>query len=121
MKRVEEIYVTDAYHSLSVEGYRVRAELIERARANNWNPDKNTEDREYRDALAARGYYDAFRSVQQSVKKVLKKENAGRVAAENHAEWHAQLFGPSVVLGHFMFVYSNRGSNWSNWGRTRPS
>ena len=30
MERVEELYVTDAYHSLSIEGYRVSADLIER-------------------------------------------------------------------------------------------
>ncbi|HVT86219.1 MAG TPA: hypothetical protein VHD35_13530, partial [Chitinophagaceae bacterium] len=32
MKEVEEIYVTDAYHSLSIERYRVTPELIERVR-----------------------------------------------------------------------------------------
>jgi hypothetical protein len=30
MKRVERAYVTDAWHSLSIEGYRVTPELIER-------------------------------------------------------------------------------------------
>jgi hypothetical protein len=38
MKRVEEAYVIDAYHSLSIEGYRVTPELIERARSGSWNP-----------------------------------------------------------------------------------
>ena len=33
MKAVEDIYVTDAYHSLSIEGYRVSPDLIERVRA----------------------------------------------------------------------------------------
>jgi hypothetical protein len=32
LRQVEEIYVTDAYHSLSIEGYQVTAELIERVR-----------------------------------------------------------------------------------------
>jgi len=32
LKRVNETYVTDAYHSLSIEGYRVTRELIERVR-----------------------------------------------------------------------------------------
>jgi hypothetical protein len=35
MKRVEEVYVTDAYHSLSIEGYRVSPALIERVRSGN--------------------------------------------------------------------------------------
>ena len=99
IKRVEEVYVTDAYHSLSIEGYRVSVELIERVRAGSWNPDSSMEDREHRNALAARGYYDAFQSVKQSVEKVLKKENAGTVAGDDHAEWYAQLFGPSITAG----------------------
>ncbi|HEX7075531.1 MAG TPA: hypothetical protein VF226_15940 [Hyphomicrobiaceae bacterium] len=57
LKQVEEIYVTDAYHSLSIEGYRVSPALIERVRSGNWNPDGNDQDREHRDALAARGYW----------------------------------------------------------------
>src|SRR5690606_31320683 len=75
MKRIEEVYVTDAYHSLSIEGYRVSAELIERVRAGTWNPDNDGQDREHRNALAARGYYDAFQSVKRSVEKVLRGEN----------------------------------------------
>ena len=99
MKRVEEIYVTDAYHSLSIEGYRVSAELIERVRSGTWNPDSDEQDRERRNALAARGYYDAFQAVKQSAEKVLKRENAGIIAGNDHAEWYAQLFGPSVTAG----------------------
>jgi len=99
MKRVEEIYVTDAYHSLSIEGYRVSAELIERVRSGNWNPDNDEQDRENRNGLAARGYYDAFQTVKQSVEKVLKGENSGTVAGNDHAEWYAQLFGPSITAG----------------------
>jgi hypothetical protein len=30
LKRVNDVYVTDAYHSLSIEGYQVTPELIER-------------------------------------------------------------------------------------------
>ena len=39
LKHVEEIYVTDAHHSLSMEGYRISTELIERVRSDAWNPD----------------------------------------------------------------------------------
>jgi hypothetical protein len=99
MKRVEEVYVTDAYHSLSIEGYRVTRDLIERVRAGNWNPDNDDQDQNERDALAARGYYDAFQSVKQSVEKVLNKENSGTVADNDHAAWYAALFGPSITAG----------------------
>ena len=99
LKRVEEAYVADAYHSLSIEGYRVTAELIERVRSRNWDPDNNDADREHRNALAARGYYDAFQSVKESVKKVLNKKNPGAVAGDDHATWYRQLFAPSITAG----------------------
>jgi hypothetical protein len=67
LKRVNETYVTDAYHSLSIEGYRVTADLIERVRAGSWNPETNEGDREQRNAMAARGYWLAFQSVQEGV------------------------------------------------------
>ncbi|MGN6374173.1 MAG: hypothetical protein ACTHMG_01320, partial [Sphingomonas sp.] len=57
LKRVQDSYVTDAYHSLSIEGYRVSPELIERVRSGTWNPEADEQDREYKDGLAARGYW----------------------------------------------------------------
>jgi hypothetical protein len=38
LKFLDDIYQSDAYHSLSIEGYRVTPELIERVRAGSWNP-----------------------------------------------------------------------------------
>lgn len=99
IKHVEEIYVTDAYHSLSIEGYRVNAELIERVREGAWNPDDNEQDREQRNALAARGYHEAFEVVTQSVRKVLDGENPGKVADNDHSAWYRELFAPSVAAG----------------------
>ena len=93
------MYVNDAYHSLSIEGYRVSPELIERVRSGAWNPDGNPQDRENRNALAARGYYDAFTAVKESLGKVLRGDNAGSVARDDHAGWYRQLFGPSVTAG----------------------
>src|SRR5919106_3880494 len=46
LKHVQEIYATDAYHSLSIEGYRVSPALIERVRSGTWNPDANEQDRD---------------------------------------------------------------------------
>jgi len=99
MKHVQEIYVTDAYHSLSIEGYRVSAELIERVREGVWDPDNSEEDREQRNALAARGYHEAFEVVAQSVRKVLDCENPGEVADNDHSSWYRELFAPSVAAG----------------------
>lgn len=99
LKQVDDIYLTDAYHSLSIEGYHVSAELIERVRSGEWNPGAVKADREHRDALAARGYWQAFQSVKKSVRRVLENENSGKVAGEDHGEWYRQLFTPSVAAG----------------------
>ena len=99
LKHVQDIYVTDAYHSLSIEGYRVSPALIERVRSGSWNPDANEQDREHRDALAARGYWLAFQAVQKSLRRVLRGENPGAVAEEDHNAWHREMFAPSVTAG----------------------
>lgn len=99
LKNVEELYVNDAYNSLSIEGYRVSAELIEKVRSGNWNPDADNNDRDRRDALAARGYWQAFQTVKASIKIVLAGANAGQIADSDHAAWYRELFGPSVTAG----------------------
>jgi hypothetical protein len=99
LKRVQEAYVTDAYHSLSIEGYRVSPALIERVRSGNWNPDTDSQDREHRNALAARGYWLAYQAVQKSLGRVLRGENAGTVADEDHGTWYREMFSPSVTAG----------------------
>lgn len=99
LKRVEDIYTTDAYHSLSIEGYRVSLELIERVRNGNWNPDDNPEDREHKNALAARGYWQAYQKVRDSVEQVLKGNDAGTVADDAHRIWYREMFAPGVTAG----------------------
>lgn len=99
MRRVGEAYVTDAYHSLSIEGYRVTPELIERVRSGSWNPVANEQDREAANAMAARGYWQAFQRVEMSVGRVLNGENPGVVAEEDHRDWYREMFAPSVTSG----------------------
>src|SRR5450755_2191901 len=99
LKRVNETYVTDAYHSLSIEGYRVTRELIERVRTGSWNPETNESDREQRNAMAARGYWLAFQAVQEGVGRVLRGDNPGQVTDEEHGAWYRELFAPSVASG----------------------
>jgi len=99
MEQVDEIYKTDAYHSLSIEGYRVSPELIEQVRGGNWNPNGSGRDKNERDALAARGYWQAFQSVKISVQRVLNGASPGMTADEDHRNWYRELFGPSVSAG----------------------
>jgi hypothetical protein len=96
---VDELYANDAYNSLSIEGYRVSEALIQRVRAGNWNPDSDENDRENRDALAARGYWQAFQRVKKSLEAVLAGENPGVVVRRDYDAWYAELFGPSVTAG----------------------
>lgn len=99
MKQVQDNYVTDAYHSLSIEGYRVSRELIEKVKKGNWNAANDEKDRAYIDALFARGYWQAYQAVRESLLLVFRGENAGVVAANDHGTWYRELFAPSVVAG----------------------
>ena len=99
LKLVDDNYKTDAYHSLSIEGYRVTSELIERVMDGNWNPDRNEKDNEQKNALAARGYYLAFKSVKKSIGKIFEGENPGKVADDDHGDWYREMFSPSVTAG----------------------
>ncbi len=99
LKQVEDTYVMDAYHSLSIEGYRVSQELIEKVRKGKWNPDAHEVDSSQRNALAARGYWQAFQAVKTSLQKILNGQNPGKVADEDHGNWYREMFNPSVVAG----------------------
>lgn len=99
LQRVDDLYAADAYHSLSIEGYQVSPELVERVRRGRWRPDAAGTDRGIRDALAARGYWQAFRAVRKSLRKVLRGKDPGLVAEEDHTTWYRELFAPSVAAG----------------------
>ena len=99
LKDVEDVYKTDAYNSLSIEGYRVSPELIEKVRNRNWNPDTDSKDIEHKNALAARGYWQAFQLVTKSISKILNGKNSGSVINLDHGSWYRELFSPSVVAG----------------------
>ena len=99
MKMVEDVYITDAYHSLSIEKYTVSPELIERVKSGNWNVKKNREDIQQRDAMAARGYWQATQEVRKSIKKILNGKNSGKVTDIDHGDWYRALFAPSVIAG----------------------
>ncbi len=99
LKDIEAKYTSDAYHSLSIEGYDVSKELIERVKSGNWNPDNLANDREHKNALAARGYWQAFQFVKLSIEKILLGENPGKTVAKEHIDWYQELFGPCVIAG----------------------
>lgn len=100
LERVEAMYTQDAYHSLSIEGYRVTPQLIDRVRSGDWAPDQSPEDRERRDALAARGYWQAFQRVKATVADVLADPaSAAPLTRDQHRAWYRDLFQPAVAAG----------------------
>jgi fido (protein-threonine AMPylation protein) len=98
MKSIEDAYASDAYNSLSIEGYRVTPDLIECVRSGQWDPDGEGADRNSRDALAARGYFEAFQAVRMSVDALVRGGSLGNVRRD-HRDWYQALFAPSVIAG----------------------
>jgi Fic family protein len=96
---VDDRYTSDAYHSLSIEGYAVSEELIEKVRSGSWNPDGDESHREQKNAMAAKGYWDAFQEVRKSVARVLDGEDAAAIVEAEHLNWYRALFQPSLAAG----------------------
>jgi fido (protein-threonine AMPylation protein) len=99
MRHIEAKYEQDAYNSLSIEGYRVTDDLIEKVRSGNWRPDKDASDAEQRNAMAARGYWQTFQAIKQSIGRILQGANPGEVIEADHRAWYRELFAPSVTAG----------------------
>jgi Fic family protein len=99
LQSVDEIYRSDAYHSLSIEGYSVTPELIDKVRQGDWDPDHDEEDKKSRDVLAARGYWQAFQAVKNTVAKIMAGGDAAAIARDAHKEWYRELFQPCVRAG----------------------
>jgi Fic family protein len=99
LNTVNELYVHDAYHSLSIEGYAVTPELIEKVSRGNWSPATVDQDQDAMNALAARGYYDAFNLVKESISEAYKKEDLNYLIDVGITQWHTALFSPCVIAG----------------------
>jgi Fic/DOC family len=97
LAQIKDIYKIDAYHSLSIEGYQVSEDLIEKVKTQQWNPDQGLLDNQAKNALAAKGYYDAFLDVTKSIESILAGNEATEVIASTYQNWYRKLFGPSVT------------------------
>ncbi len=96
IKIIEETYRQDAYHSLSIEGYQVTEELIEKIESGEWDPENIEEDKKQKDAMAAKGYLNAFKEVMRSVVRILDGGGAGETLTNDLQSWYRQLFAPMV-------------------------
>lgn len=99
LKDIDDIYESDAYHSLSIERYKVTPELIAKVSSGEWNNQENEDDRKQKDAMAARGYYQAFQSVKETIANILRGANPGYQVDKDHSKWYRELFDPSVTAG----------------------
>jgi Fic family protein len=98
LEQIDDIYEHDAYHSLSIEGYRVTPDLIERVASGDWDPEANEAHRWDRDALAARGYYQAFKLVRTAI-EASYQTSAPTFIRTDHRAWYRELFAPRVTVG----------------------
>lgn len=96
---MDATYVKDSYNSLSIEGYKITEELLERVRSGNWNPEKDEEDKERKDALAARGYYQAYELLKKGVAECFSGQPPALLYVKTHQDWHFQLFEPCIRAG----------------------
>lgn len=99
MEDIEVVYVHDAYHSLSIEGYRVSDNLIRRVATGQWNPDSNGADEEAKNAMAAHGYWQAHNEVKATIRKIFGGTNPGKAYRTDHPGWYRALWEPSVRVG----------------------
>lgn len=96
---ITETYVQDAYNSLSIEGYRVTENIVQKVREAKWHPEHDLTDRQQYDALVARGYYEAFLEVKDSVEKIIRDGNSGLIVTKDLPRWYKKLFHPLVQSG----------------------
>ncbi len=104
LARIEAIRIEDAYHSLSIERYRVTLELIRRVAEEKWVPVNNQDDQRQIDAMAARGYLDAFQLVKEDAGQAYANRDlspgfSAQLFSERHQAWFQKLLGPSVNAG----------------------
>lgn len=109
LAQVQAVRVEDAYHSLSIERYRVTLELIRKIAEEGWDPLNNGDDLKQVAAMAAKGYLDAFDLVKGDVVQAYTSRETdtllgSRLFSEQHQAWYQKLFGPSVNAGILEFA-----------------
>ena len=100
---MDKVYKSDAYHSLSIEGYVVSAELIEKVARGDWSADTIDSEKKHRDALAARGYYEAFEKLKGLIGEAHGDGSDGLnlnyLIEVGITEIYTALFTPCVTAG----------------------
>lgn len=98
LEQIDDVYTHDAWNSLSIEGYRVSEEMVEKIRSGSWDPEADKSDATSRDAMAAKGYWNVFQSVREVVKTSIERGEPVSVR-DNLSDWYQDLFEPSIDAG----------------------
>lgn len=99
LKSITEKYAQDAYNSLSIEGYQITEGLIKKVQKAKWRPDEDPTDQQQYNALIARGYYEAFLEVKDSVEKIIQGGEAGMIVTKALPRSYQKLFQPLAQAG----------------------
>ena len=96
---LENIKISDAYNSLSIEGYLVHTKLLAELIKNDSRDIKNKVAPQI-DELAAQGYLSAFKLVSECAIQAYSDETCSRELAatlfrEYHQQWFYELFSPA--------------------------
>lgn len=96
--KITAIYNSDAYHSLSIEGYSVTDDLITRIARGEFEHLNNPKDRLEADGMIALGYYDAFLLVKESLRKIHAGGDPNQIIFEDLGAWHLALFKHNIQV-----------------------
>jgi len=55
--------------------------------------------RDQKNALAARGYWQAFQKVKMSVSEIFENQDSGKIVTRDLSVWHQEMFMPCVMAG----------------------
>ncbi|MBC7533159.1 MAG: Fic family protein [Oligoflexus sp.] len=97
--KINESYESDAYNSLSIEGYQVTEELIAKIKSGELDLTDPTTGQKDKNALAARGYFEAFQLVLETIRKIHQGADAGDTICTDLVDWRMALFTPAVRAG----------------------
>ncbi len=99
LAHIEDIYQHDAYNSLSIEGYQVTPELIEKVRTGDWDADYSDQDKQHIAAMAAKGYQESYKEVLNTIRRQLGTGDPLGGLQNDLQGWYRNLFSASVQAG----------------------
>ena len=74
----------------------IKKDLIEKIADGVWNPETNLIDQSQVNAMAVKGYHEAFNQVLISIEAILQGASPGKIVERHLQDWYRALFSPSV-------------------------